>query len=250
MSNQSANSSANSLEERERRLRTNLPIEIVLIRHAEPDWAAVRERGGGDPGLTLLGEQQAAALAVHLKSRPFDVIYCSPLRRARETAAAIGLRQDREAQIVDGLAEIRVPEMPDASQPEVEAYFAAAARRPFHEHWNGFPGGESFVDFHRRVTMTLETVLARHHTRPHPVGEITAWSTHERGQTLRLGIVAHGGTNSVLVTHLLGIPAVPWEWIRFETPLTAYSTLALRAFNEEGYIWSLQSFGQRAPGGR
>jgi len=243
-----SNSTSSSLEERERRLRSNLPIELVLIRHAEPDWAAVRQRGGGDPGLTTLGEQQAAALAVHLKDHRFDALYASPLQRARDTAAAIAKRQDIEPDIIPDLAEIRVPEMRDASQPEVEAYFAAAARRPFREHWNGFPGGESFTDFHQRVTTALDHVLSRHHTKRHPVGEITAWSTHERAQTLRLGIVAHGGTNSVLVTHLLGIPSVPWEWIRFETPLAAYSTLALRAFNEEGYIWSLQGFGRRAPG--
>jgi len=63
---------------------------------------------------------------------------------------------------------------------------------------------------------------------------------------LRIGVVAHGGTNSVILTHLLGIPPVPWEWIRFETPLAAYSVVALRAINDQGYIWSLQQFGRRA----
>jgi probable phosphoglycerate mutase len=31
----------------------------------------------------------------------------------------------------------------------------------------------------------------------------------------RLLLVAHAGTNSVLICHLLGLPATPWEWERF-----------------------------------
>ena len=237
-----------SLEERERKLRTNLPLEIVLVRHAEPDWESARARGGGDPGLTELGRQQAATLAVHLNQRPLQALYCSPLARARETAAAIGQRQDLQATVVDDLAEIRIPELPEASQTEIEAYFTAAARRPFHEYWNGFPDGEPFRAFHARVTGALESTLAHHGARPIQADEFVAWTSPERARTLRVGIVAHGGANSVMLTHLLGIESVPWEWIRFETPLAAYSVVGLRAFNEQGYIWSLQSFGRRIHG--
>jgi broad specificity phosphatase PhoE len=188
-------------------------------------------------------------VAVHLKQMPLQALYSSPMQRARETAEAIGKRQDLEAIVVDDLAEIRIPELRMTSQAEVEGYFTAAARRPLREHWNGFPGGEPFRDFHRRITAAIEGILAHYGTQPLSIDEFTAWSSPTRGQTLRIGIVAHGGANSVLLTHLLGIAPVPWEWIRFETKLAAYSVLGLRAFNEQGYIWSLQSFGHRAHAG-
>ena len=89
-------------------------------------------------------------------------------------------------------------------------------------------------------------MLAHYGVRSQLIDEVAAWSAPARAQTLRIGVVAHGGTNSVILTHLLGIPPVPWEWIRFETPLAAYSVVALRAINDQGYIWSLQQFGRRA----
>ncbi len=234
-----------SLEERERRARSDLPVELVLVRHAEPDWQSARQ-AGADPGLTALGRQQAADLAEHLRGRPLAALYCSPLERARETAAAIGAAQQLTVTAVQDLSEIGVPMLQNASQTEVDAYFLAAAKRPFREHWEGFPGGEPFREFHARVTRAVGDVLAPYGIHSQSIDGFTAWSAPARAQTLRIGVVAHGGTNSVILTHLLGIPPVPWEWIRFETALAAYSVAVLRAINDQGYIWSLQQFGRRA----
>ena len=234
-----------NLEERERRGRSGLPIELVLIRHAEPDWEGAR-RGKRDPGLTAFGREQAATLAAHLRDLRFAVLYSSPLERARETAAAIGASQNLDTNVVKELAEIGVPLLLGASQSEVDAYFAAAARRPFRDHWEGFPGGEPFRDFHRRVSGAMGQILGHHGVQVQTTDGFQTWAAQARASTLRIGVVAHGGTNSVILTHLLGVPAVPWEWIRFETPLAAYSVVALRAINVQGYIWSLQQFGRRA----
>ncbi len=237
-----------SLEERERRARTDLPLELVLIRHAEPDWQAAR-RSGSDPGLTSLGRRQATALAEHLHQQPLAALYSSPLQRARETAAALAEAQGAEVSVVQDLAEIGVPSMRNASQTEVDSYFMAAARRPFRDLWEGFPGGEAFRDFHARVSRGIGTILGHYGVRCETIDGFAVWSAPARGHTLRIGVVAHGGTNSVALTQLLGIDSVPWEWIRFETPLAAYSVVALRAVNEQGYVWSLQQFGRRADRG-
>lgn len=215
------------------------------MRHAEPDWASARQKGV-DPGLTALGRQQAADLAEHLRALPLAALYCSPLQRARETAAEIAAAQDLTVTTVQDLAEIGVPLLQNASQTEVDAYFLAAARRPFREHWEGYPGGEPFRAFHTRVTRAIGEVFAHYGVHAQVVDEFSAWSAPARAQTLRIGVVAHGGANGVILTHLLGIPPVPWEWIRFETPLAAYSVVALRAISDQGYIWSLQRFGRRA----
>ncbi|HEX4998762.1 MAG TPA: histidine phosphatase family protein [Terriglobia bacterium] len=232
------------MEERETRRRSSFPVEIVLVRHGEPDWDAAR-RGGRDPALTPRGREQAERTAARLSAQPLDVLYCSPLERARETASLIGARTQQAAEVVPAFEEIRVPLQGQASQTEVDEYFAAAARRPLGEHWDGFPGGESFRGFHARIVEGIEMVLARHGIHPRIAGEFTVWNAPSRGSALRIGIVAHGGANSVILTHLLGIPSVPWEWIRFETPLAAFSVVALSPINDRHYIWSLQRFAQR-----
>jgi broad specificity phosphatase PhoE len=61
-----------------------VPIELVIVQHAE------KKAEPGDPGLTGLGRKQAAAAATFLARAEWDALYCSSLRRARETAVAIG----------------------------------------------------------------------------------------------------------------------------------------------------------------
>ncbi|MFM8973933.1 MAG: histidine phosphatase family protein [Actinomycetota bacterium] len=64
-------------------------MEILWIRHAEPERI---ESGSGvpaDPALTAAGRAQAERLAAWLAGEQIDVVYASPQRRARETAAPI-----------------------------------------------------------------------------------------------------------------------------------------------------------------
>jgi broad specificity phosphatase PhoE len=229
-------------EEREARSRESLPVELVLVRHAEPDW---EHKQDGDPGLTEFGRVQAARTATQLKKFPIDAIYCSPLQRARETAETVAELQTLTPAVIDDLEEIRVPALRNLSQTEVDSYFAAAARRRLQDRWSGFPGGESYRDFHKRVTSAIELMLGHYGVHSRLSEEFTVWSAPARGRALRIAIVAHGGTNAVVLTHLLGIPPVPWEWLRFETVLSAVSIVGLRPISEDGYVWSLHRFGWR-----
>jgi probable phosphoglycerate mutase len=42
---------------------------------------------------------------------------------------------------------------------------------------------------------------------------LSLWSIDDPGR--RIALVAHAGTNSVTVCHLLGLDPTPWEWDRF-----------------------------------
>lgn len=60
--------------------------EIYLIRHGQSANNAQSEHlRVSDPGLTEIGQQQAAALAAWFASQPVDFLYCSPFLRALET---------------------------------------------------------------------------------------------------------------------------------------------------------------------
>ena len=57
----------------------------------------------------------------------------------------------------------------------------------------------------------------------------------------RLLIVAHEGTNAVILSHLLGVDPVPWAWLRFSTAWAGISHLrAQRVAN--GAVWVLEAF--------
>ena len=59
-------------------------MEIVLIRHGQPEWV----KGGEytvDPGLTEIGKEQAEKSASVFAANSIDEIWVSPLSRAQET---------------------------------------------------------------------------------------------------------------------------------------------------------------------
>lgn len=228
---------------REARLREEASLNLILLRHGEPDWFP-DGRPVEDAHLTARGRAQALAAARDLAggaAGSVSAIYASPLRRAQETAAPLAEATGIAPVTVDDLAEIGI-QTPAASQTEVDDFFKQAMRRPLPEHWSGWPQGEGFRPFHERVSRGLAGVLGRHGVRAEKHGDFTVWLHPPRRQTIV--IVAHGGTNAVLMTHLLDIAPVPWEWVRFESELAAYSVLQARPLGVEGGVWSLVNFNE------
>ena len=72
-------------------------MQIIIIRHGEPDYA--------NDTLTPKGRDEAIALANFLKNIPVKKFYCSPMGRARDTAAPTLSFTGRRAQILDWLQE-------------------------------------------------------------------------------------------------------------------------------------------------
>jgi phosphohistidine phosphatase len=77
--------------------RTALPT-LYLLRHAKSSWD---EPGLADfdRPLSRRGRRNAAVLATHLSEKAIEaeLVLCSPARRARETAEALGLEAHFEA---------------------------------------------------------------------------------------------------------------------------------------------------------
>jgi broad specificity phosphatase PhoE len=234
---------ADGQAERERFARDSSALRITLLRHGEPDWSPRDGRTPADPPLTAYGHAQArvAAAALAKARRPFEAIYVSPLRRAQETAAPLAEATGLEPVTVTDLREIDSG-AGGLTLEEVDRYFAQSARRPLSEHWDGMPRGESFRAFHRRVVGAIAELLAGHGVHALPHDEFTVWS--QPAQPLSIAIVAHGGTNAVLATHLLGVPPVPWEWLRFESQLAAWSELSTRGLGDRGAVFALTNFNE------
>lgn len=185
-------------------------MEIILVRHGEPEWVS-NGRTIHDPSLTPLGVAQARAVAARLAALDgIDDILVSPARRAGETAQPLEHSIGLTAITVADLIEIRVP-WDDTPSHLVERAFREARDRPLDEWWDGIAGGESFRDFHVRVTDAIDALLR--HRGVQRIRAQDLW--HDDGSHHRIVIVAHGGTNAVILGHLLGLDPTPWEWERF-----------------------------------
>ncbi len=186
-------------------------MELVLIRHGEPEW--VREGlNVDDPPLTPLGQRQAELLGERLAGEHFDEILVSPLTRARQTAAPLLRRLGRPEVVAPWLEEIRNPVWHGTPAEKAEAAYAEDRARPAHQRWEGLEGGEPVRDFVDRIHNGAQYFLAeRGITRLHH--DLPVWTGLEPGA--RIALVAHAGTNAVIICHLLGLAPTPWEWDRF-----------------------------------
>lgn len=195
-------------------------MQFTLIRHGQPEW---RKDGLNvdNPELTETGRRQAELTARALAAETFDHLLVSPLTRSQQTAAPIAAALEMQPETLPWLAEISSPQWNDTTVDVMEI-FEAARQRPPEEHWDGIEGGESFRDFQSRVSGGLQNYLQTHGVkRTHDEYPIFSDVVSE----LRILIIAHAGTDSVLVTNLLGVASMPWEWERFQTQHSSLTRL-------------------------
>ena len=186
-------------------------MEIVLIRHGEPEW--VRDGWNVDnPPLTERGRRQAEQMAEALADEQFDEVLVSPLVRARETARPL-LEALARAEVVDPwLEEIRNPIWHGTPRDKAEAAYREDRARPAEQRWLGLEGGEPVRDFVQRIHTGARAFLAERGVR-RASHELPVWEIDAPDR--RIALVAHAGTNSVTICHLLGLDPTPWEWERF-----------------------------------
>jgi broad specificity phosphatase PhoE len=126
---------------------------LSLARHGETPYNVEgRFQGQNDVGLTDRGVGQAHALARAAAERSFAGLYCSPLRRARQTADIVGAATGLTAVPDDRFKETDTGDWTDRLFTDVE--------REDPEGWAAyhltdpdfrFPGGESLQDQMDRV---------------------------------------------------------------------------------------------------
>ena len=217
-------------------------MELIFVRHGQPAWS-VDGVSQGDPHLTELGREQAELAAGHFAADPrrLTEILVSPANRSQETAGPITGVLDVSTRTVNDIVEIQMPDWSGKLEETVLRVFAEGRHRSPEEWWDGLEGGESFRDFHNRVTGAMLTVLAERGTRPDPNRE-HLWLVENPDH--RIAIVAHAGTNAVAIGFLLGVAPTPWEWERF---ILYHASMArIRAIPLAGeYVWSLRTFNDR-----
>jgi probable phosphoglycerate mutase len=188
-------------------------MEIVLVRHGEPEWV----RDGlnvVDPPLTERGHRQAERVADALTGEEFDEIVISPLRRPRLTAGPTLKSRCADEVIEPWLEEIREPNWHGTPAELAHKAYEEERTRPASARWEGLVGGEPSREFVERVRSGAAEFLAKRGVyRSKQV--LPVW--HIDDAEKRIAVFAHAGTNGVLLCHLLGLEPVPWEWDRFVT---------------------------------
>jgi broad specificity phosphatase PhoE len=166
---------------------------IYVVQHGD------KERVPGDPGLTELGQEQAAGAARWLEGEGLQSLFSSPLRRARETAAAIAAVTGLPVQLDDRLRE--------------------------RLNWDGTQPFEAFLAGWDRSTHDRDLVLANGESSRSAGERMRAFIAGLRDGPGPVAVVSHGGATTDLLRTLLGDAALPPGLLAEGIPPCAITTL-------------------------
>ncbi|CAA0134819.1 Glucosyl-3-phosphoglycerate phosphatase [Mycolicibacterium vanbaalenii] len=172
---------------------------LVMLRHGQTEYnAGSRMQGQLDTDLSELGREQAVAAAEVLAKRQPLLIVSSDLRRALDTAVALGDRSGQPVSIDTRLRETHLGDWQGMTHLEVDAV-APGARLAWRDDARWAPhGGESRVDVAARSMPLMRELVA---------GQ-PEWGGDEPDRPVVL--VAHGGLIAALTGALLGLPVDNW----------------------------------------
>lgn len=163
---------------------------LYVIRHGKTDWnLQYRLQGNTDIPLNDMGREMAREAADEYAGIHFDICFCSPLVRARETAEL--LLKGREIEIVydDRIKEIGFGEYEgtdhvfDHPENPIYLFFKDPA------NYKAPEGAESFEALDARIGEFLEERVA---------------PLLEAGKNVL--IVGHGALNSAIIRHVRKLP--------------------------------------------
>jgi broad specificity phosphatase PhoE len=163
-------------------------VRLLLARHGQTEWHRDnRYVSRTDIGLTDTGREQARYLARRVEQEGVELVLCSPLTRALETAkpaaAALGLELETD----ERLRELDFGEWEGKTLPELREEDPDAVHLFVENAEHGFPGGEPLSGGAERV-LAVFADLGRSHA----------------GRTVL--VVAHNTLLRLALCRILGIP--------------------------------------------
>lgn len=179
-----------------------MATELILVRHGN----AVRVNGDYfHAPLTSLGQEQAAQVGQYFSApqNHLDGFYSSPLRRTQETAHIIGAKIGQNAELRNGIQEMRLSELPALVILEILSIADIVE-----DYLDVHAGGPVRWPVEGRVSAVLLDIVARHPNQ-------------------RVAVIAHAGVISAALSWYL--PEKRWRWWR-----TTVSNCSFTRFSVEG----------------
>ena len=158
-------------------------MEILLTRHGQTEWNVLgKVQGRADIELNEKGIQQAEETGKALKNEKIDLIICSPLKRAKQTADIICKNRNIPIIYDEGVIERDFGEFEGINKKEFD----------FEGYWsykqnNKYEKAENIKDFFDRVYGFLDKIKSEYADK-------------------RILIVAHGGISIPVNCYFNGIP--------------------------------------------
>jgi broad specificity phosphatase PhoE len=131
------------------------PLDVLLVRHAEPVAVGTPGTTDDERPLTDAGSAAAEELAEELEDFHIRAVYSSPYARAVRTVTPLAERRHLRVHLIDDLRERHL-------SPDPVPDWRTALEQAWTDADHVLPGGESGRTAQRRAVATLDLVRSRH----------------------------------------------------------------------------------------
>lgn len=164
-------------------------ITLLLMRHGETGYSG-RYLGATDIGLSHVGKEQVLKIRSHIQRMNIGMIFCSPMRRCKDSLKLLQLPQDvcveADLREIDfGHWEGRSSSELALQEPELLDQWA------LHPESFTFPGGEAIVSFRKRTHRFCKKILD---------------IVNDSDKDQLFLVISHGGVIRNMLCIFLGIP--------------------------------------------
>ena len=204
-------------------------MEILLIRHADPDYE--------NDTLTQIGHQEARKLANSFSMVSLNAIYVSPQGRAQDTMRYTTNLSKMNFTTLEWLREINAPTVNDFAAWELPGtYILKQSKLPNLETWPKEPTfGDNFFPFYQKIANGFDKVMYAHgYEKSGHMYRIKCASSE------RIVFFFHKGTILTLLSYLLHWP-LPILFAHCQISPTGVTRLIWRETDQEWAIPQLQA---------
>jgi len=162
-------------------------MRLLLIRHGETPGNVLGQLDTAHPGpgLTDLGERQAAALARSLANEQIDFLFASTLVRTQITAAPLAAVRGLDVEVLEGLREIEAGSLEKLTDRESHLrYLGTVFSWAAGELDRRMPAGPSGQDFFERYDASIARIAAA----AQDVGDPTTAAVVSHGAAIRVWV--------------------------------------------------------------
>jgi probable phosphoglycerate mutase len=152
--------------------------------------------GQTDSKLSKRGKLEALSAAEWLRGKHFDIMYSSPLGRARETSDILASTIHPQPVILEGLRERSFGVFEGKKSPFMQKLLLVSILQPLRLFFFMFIG-ENYLKFSRRVNKTLDGILLQ-------------------DSDISVLVVSHNGVIAVMLSKLLGEDSI-FDALRYQS---------------------------------
>ena len=218
-------------------------MEIVLIRHGQPNWVTGVNAYTADPKLTDLGRLQSEKSSTVFDKSSVDELWVSPLTRAQETHLPFKDKSiSKKIHVFKWLKEMEDEEEKELfgkSQEEVMDFFEKRNTQSF-EEWIVGNHGQYMEKFRDNIILNLESELEKRNINPSG-NKYDRLFDLNNSEIQKIMIISHAGTMSVLISYFLNMPLYPWTWRKFLPRHAGHTTLKSTEISS-GHFFRLKEF--------